>query len=538
MKRLVECVPNFSEGRDGAVIDAIAEAIRRTPGCSLLDVDPGRSTHRTVYTFVGGPEAVVEGALAAARVAHARIDMRSHHGEHARMGALDVCPFVPVSGVTMDDCVALAREFGRRASEELGIPIYLYEAAASQEHRRTLSQIRAGEYEGLAEKIVRPEWQPDFGPARFVPAWGATVTGARHFLIAYNVNLLATKEQAHRIALDLREQGRGPQQPGRLRAVKAVGWWVEEYGMAQVSMNLDDFKVTPPHVAFEEVVKEARALKLAVAGSEIVGLVPLQALLMAAEHYIEAEGLLIVDEGQKIRLAADRLGLGAVSQFAPGKRVIEYMVAGEADAPLAASSVRDFIRSVGARTSAPGGGSASALMAALGAALGTMVGWMTYGKRKFEDKDAVMRRLIPPLHQAMEALIPLVDADTQAFAAYMEARNLPKQTEAQAKQRRAAMESGLQKAVEVPLSVLRAGDGCWEAMVEMARHGNVASRSDLEVGAKALEAGLWGAYRNVLVNLPEITDEAFRTASGSEAEAIAQRARQRLEEVLAILAGR
>ena len=273
MKKLVECVPNFSEGRDRAVIDAIADAIRRTPGCTLLDVDPGRSTNRTVYTFVGPPDAVVEGALAGARVAHARIDMRAHQGEHARMGALDVCPFVPVSGVTLEECVALARDFGRRAAEELAIPVYLYEAAASQPHRRTLSQIRAGEYEGLAEKIARPDWQPDFGPARFLPGWGATVTGARHFLIAYNVNLLATKEQAHRIALDLREQGRGPQQPGRLRAVKAVGWWVEEYGMAQVSMNLDDFKVTPPHVAFEEVVKEARALKLAVAGSEIVGLV-------------------------------------------------------------------------------------------------------------------------------------------------------------------------------------------------------------------------------------------------------------------------
>jgi glutamate formiminotransferase/formiminotetrahydrofolate cyclodeaminase len=538
MKRLVECVPNFSEGRDRAVIDAIADAIRGTPGCALLDVDPGRSTNRTVYTFVGAPEVVVDGALAAARVAHARIDMRAHHGEHARMGALDVCPFVPVSGVTMDDCVALAREFGRRAAEELGIPVYLYEAAASQEHRRTLSQIRAGEYEGLAEKIARPDWRPDFGPARFVPAWGATVTGARHFLIAYNVNLLATKEQAHRIALELREQGRGPQQPGRLRAVKAVGWWVEEYGMAQVSMNLDDFKVTPPHVAFEEVVKEARALKLAVAGSEIVGLIPLQALLMAAEHYIEAEGLFILDEKQKIRLAADRLGLGAVSPFVPSRRVIEYMVAGEADAPLASSSVRDFVRAVGARTSAPGGGSASALMAALGAALGTMVGWMTYGKRKFEDKDAVMRRLLPPLHQATEALLPLIDADTRAFADYMAARNLPHETEAQAAERHAAMESGLKKAVEVPLRVLRVGDGCWEAMVEMARHGNIASRSDLEVGAKALEAGLWGAYRNVLINLPEISDEAFRTAARGEAEAIAQRARPRVEEVLTILAGR
>ena len=538
MKKLVECVPNFSEGRDRAVIDAIADAIRSAPGCTLLDVDPGRSTNRTVYTFVGPPDAVVEGALAGARVAHARIDMRAHQGEHARMGALDVCPFVPVSGVTLEACVALSRAFGRRAAEELGIPVYLYEAAASQPHRRTLSQIRAGEYEGLAEKIARPDWQPDFGPARFLPAWGATVTGARHFLIAYNVNLLATKEQAHRIALELREQGRGPQQPGRLRAVKAVGWWVEEYGMAQVSMNLDDFKVTPPHVAFEEVVKEARALKLAVAGSEIVGLVPLQALLTAADHYIAAEGLLIVDEKQKIRLAADRLGLGAVSPFVPEKRVIEYMVAGDAETPLASSSVRSFVRAVGARTSAPGGGSASALIAALGAALGTMVGWMTYGKRKFEDKDAVMRGLIPPLHGAMEALIPLIDADTQAFAAYMEARSLPQDTEERAAQRRQAMEAGLQQAVEVPLAVLRLADGSWDAMVEMARHGNVASRSDLEVGAKALEAGIWGAYRNVLINLPEISDEAFRNRAVAEAETIAQRARPRLEEVLTILAGR
>ena len=538
MKKLVECVPNFSEGRDRAVIDAIADAIRRTPGCTLLDVDPGRSTNRTVYTFVGPPDAVVEGALAGARVAHARIDMRAHQGEHARMGALDVCPFVPVSGVTLEECVALARDFGRRAAEELAIPVYLYEAAASQPHRRTLSQIRAGEYEGLAEKIARPDWQPDFGPARFLPGWGATVTGARHFLIAYNVNLLATKEQAHRIALDLREQGRGPQQPGRLRAVKAVGWWVEEYGMAQVSMNLDDFKVTPPHVAFEEVVKEARALKLAVAGSEIVGLVPLQALLTAADHYIAAEGLLIVDERQKLRLAADRLGLGTVSPFVPSKRVIEYMVAGDADTPLASSSVRSFVRAVGARTSAPGGGSASALIAALGAAMGTMVGWMTYGKRKFEDKDAVMRGLIPPLHGAMEALIPLIDADTQAFAAYMEARSLPQDTEERAAQRRQAMEAGLQKAVEVPLAVLRLADGSWDAMVEMARHGNIASRSDLEVGAKALEAGIWGAHRNVLINLPEITDAGFRTRAGAEAETIAQRARPRLEEILTILAGR
>jgi glutamate formiminotransferase / formiminotetrahydrofolate cyclodeaminase len=538
MKTLVECVPNFSEGRDRAIIDAIADAIRRTAGCTLLDVDPGRSTNRTVYTFVGGAGPVVEGALAAARVARARIDMRTHRGEHARIGALDVCPFVPVSGVTMEDCVACAREFGRRLAEELGVPVYLYEAAADKEHRRTLRQIRAGEYEGLAEKIARPEWQPDFGPARFVPAWGATVTGARHFLIAYNVNVLGTKEQAHRIALDLREQGRGQGRPGRLAAVKAVGWWVEEYQMAQVSMNLDDFKVTPPHVAFEAVVQEAKALKLAVAGSEIVGLVPREALLMAADHYIRAEGLLVVDERQKIRLVADRLGLGAVSPFVPEKRVIEYMVRDEAAEPLASSSVRDFVRQVGARTSAPGGGSASALIAALGAALGTMVGWMTYGKRKFEDKDAIMRRLIPPLHEAMETLLPLVDADTKAFADYMAATALSQGTAEQAEKRRQAMDAGLRKAIDIPLRVMRAGDGCWDAMAEMAQHGNLASRSDLEVGARALEAGIWGAYRNVLINLPGIADEATRAAAAGEAEAIVRRARQRLEDVLQVLASR
>jgi glutamate formiminotransferase/formiminotetrahydrofolate cyclodeaminase len=538
MKRLVECVPNFSEGRDRSVIDAIADAIRATGGCTLLDVDPGRSTNRTVYTFVGEPAAVVEGALAAARAARARIDMRTHRGEHARIGALDVCPFVPVAGVTMEECVACAREFGRRLAEELAVPVFLYEAAAEQEHRRTLRQIRAGEYEGLAARITRPEWRPDFGPAAFVPAWGATVTGARNFLIAYNVNLLATKEQAHRIALDLREQGRGPDQPGRLRAVKAVGWWVEEYQMAQVSMNLDDYTVTPPHVAFEAVAEEARALKLAVAGSEIVGLVPRQALLMAADHYIAAEELFIVEESQKIRLAVDRLGLGTVSGFQADKRVIEYMVADAGDAPLAAGSLREFVARVGARTPAPGGGAVSALVAALGAALGTMVGWMTYGKRKFEEKDAVMRRAIPPLHAAMEALVPLVDADTRAFAEYMAALALPAETPAQEAERETAVQDGIRKSVEVPLAVMRQADACWDAMAEMARHGNIVSRSDLEVGARALEVGLWGASRNVAINLGEVRDEAFRADAAREAEAIVKRARQRLEEVLAILESR
>ena len=316
MRQLVECVPNFSEGRDRAVIDAIADAVRQTPGCTLLDVDPGQSTNRTVYTFVG----LSRGGGRRSAQRRARGEGAHRHASppaaSTRAWAPWTCvPSCRLPSVTMEDCVECAREFGRRAGEELGIPIYLYEEAATQEHRKSLRQIRAGEYEGLAERIVRPEWKPDFGPAAFVPSWGATATGARFFLIAYNVNVLGTKEQAHRIALDVREQGRGPDQPGRLQKVKGIGWWVDEYGMAQVSMNLDDYKITPPHVAFEECAKDARALNLAVAGSELVGLIPLEAMLMAAEHYIESENLFILDERQKIRLvgraARPQLGLAA-----------------------------------------------------------------------------------------------------------------------------------------------------------------------------------------------------------------------------------
>ncbi|HLA78040.1 MAG TPA: glutamate formimidoyltransferase [Vicinamibacteria bacterium] len=535
MKKIVECVPNFSEGRDRAVIDAIAEAIRKTPGVTLLDVDPGQSTNRTVYTFVGSPQAVVEGALSSARTAKDLIDMRRHRGEHPRLGAMDVCPFVPVADVTMDDCVACAQEFGRRAAQELGLPIYLYEAAATQAHRKSLKQIRAGEYEGLAERIGKPEWKPDYGPAEFLPSWGATVTGARFFLIAYNVNILGTKEQAHRVALNVREQGRGPGEPGRLKAVKGIGWWVDEYSMAQVSMNLDDYTVTPPHVAFEACADEARKLKVGVAGSELVGLIPLRALLLAAEHYIENEGLFVVDERQKIRLAVDRLGLSSISPFQPEKRIIEYMIEEGGQEPLASLSVRGFVELLGSRTAAPGGGSASALLASLGTALGAMVGWMTYGKRKFDAQDAAMRRLIPPLHQAMAALLPMIDADTSAFNDYMAAVGLPKATPEHAAARQAAMQAGLRKAVEVPLSTMRLADTAWAAMIEMAEHGNFASRSDLEVGAKALEAGIWGAGRNVLINLGEIEDPAFVAATRSEAESLSKRATDAFNSVLGAL---
>ncbi|MEJ5286800.1 MAG: Glutamate formimidoyltransferase [Candidatus Kapaibacterium sp.] len=537
-KKIVECVPNFSEGRNEEIINAIAEAIKTTPGCTLLDVDPGKSTNRTVYTFVGEPKAVVEGALNAARVARKMIDMRKHKGEHPRIGALDVCPFVPVANVTMEECVECAKEFGRRLAEELDVPVYLYEYAQPLDYRKRLPQIREGEYEGLAEKIKQPEWKPDFGPARFVPEWGATVTGARFFLIAYNVNILGTKEQAHRIALNIREAGRGPDQPGLFKEVKAIGWWVDEYNMAQVSINLTNYKVTPPHIVFEEIKKQAQELRVGVAGSELVGLIPLEAILMAAEYYIQKEDLFILDEDQKVKLVIDRLGLNSITKFNPKKKIIEYMIEEEPNEPLAQSTVRDFILKISARTPAPGGGSASAAIAAIGTALGCMVAQLTYGVRKFEHLTDELRKVIPPLYYKTRELISMIDADANAFNEYMDALRLPKNTPEEMEFRHRAMQEGLKKAILVPLTTMRLSFECWEPLREVARIGNIASKSDVEVGAKALETGIWGAYRNVLINLPTIEDEEFKTKIQAEAEDIVKKSKEYLEEILEIISNR
>lgn len=535
MKKIVECVPNFSEGRDEKTINAIAEAIRNTDGVTLLDVDPGKSTNRTVITFVGDEETVIQGALAGARVARQMIDMRRHSGEHPRFGAMDVCPFIPVANVTMEECVEISKTFAKLAAEELQVPFFLYEEASGQDYRKKLPDIRAGEYEELAERLKDPAWKPDFGPVEFVPQWGATATGARMFLIAYNVNLLATSNQAHRIALDLREAGRGETEPGKLKDVKGMGWFVDEYNMAQVTVNLNDYRVTPIHVLFEEVKKGAKALKIPVTGSEIVGIVPLESLLMAADYYIEKEGLFIYQEAQKVRLAIERLGLNSVAPFDPKKRIIEYIVAEPPDEPLASMSVRGFIEEVAARTSAPGGGSASAAMAAIGTGLGAMVAKLTQGVRKFEDRETQMQAVIPVLHQLTQELIPMIDKDTSAFNEYMEGLRMPKGTAEEQAARQAKMQAGLKTAVQVPLNTMRLGDRAWEALCETARFGNPASKSDVQVGAKALETGIWGAYQNVLINLADIEDEAFKAGTLAEAETLEKRSREKCAEVLAIL---
>ena len=535
MKKIVECVPNFSEGRDRETIEAIADAVRNTPGCTLLDVDPGRSTNRTVYTFVGDPDAVVEGALAAARVAREKIDMRKHKGEHHRMGAMDVCPFIPVANVTMEECVAVSNAFGSRAAEELGIPVYLYEESATQDYRKKLPQIREGQYEAIPERIVLPEWKPDFGPAEFIPEWGATVTGARFFLIAYNVNLLSTPNQAHRIALNLREAGRGEDDPGRFKDVKGMGWYVDDYNLAQVTVNLNNYHVTAPHELFEAVREEAAALKVAVTGSEIVGVVPLEAILMAADYYIEMEGLFVLDEDQKVRLAVERLGLNSVAPFNPREKIIEYIIAEDPDEPLAGLSVRGFVEEVASRSSAPGGGSASAAVAAIGAGLGSMVAKLTLGVRKFEDLDGKMRELVPPLHRAAHDLIPMIDADTNAFNDYVEALGLPKGTEEEKAYRSEQLQNGLKKAIDIPLSTMTLGDAAWDAMIEVAEYGNIASKSDVEVGARALEMGIWGAYKNVTINMDGIKDAAYKKETLARAEAVKDRAADCCRQVLEIL---
>ncbi|XP_010634695.1 formimidoyltransferase-cyclodeaminase isoform X3 [Fukomys damarensis] len=504
MSQLVECVPNFSEGNNKEVIDAISGAIAQTPGCVLLDVDAGPSTNRTVYTFVGQPECVVSGALNAARAAWGLINMSQHRGEHPRMGALDVCPFIPVRGVSMEDCVLCAQAFGQRLAEELSVPVYLYGEAAQMASRRSLPAIRAGEYEALPEKLKRAEWAPDFGPSTFVPSWGATVTGARKFLIAFNVNLLGTKEQAHRIALNLREQGRGKDQPGRLKKVQGIGWYLEEKKLAQVSTNLLDFEVTALHTVYEETCREAQELSLPVVGSQLVGLVPLQALLDAAAFYCHRENLFVLEEEHRIRLVVSRLGLDSLAPFNPKERVVEYLVPDDPEQRLLDLSLRDFVREVGARSAAPGGGSVAAAAGAMAAA----------------------------------QLASLVDADAQAFTACLEVIKLPRNTPEEGNRHAAALQERLRQAVEVPLALAETVSPLWPVLQELALCGNLACLSDLQVAAKALEMSVFGAYFNVLTNLRDMVDEAFKEQIHQRISSLLQEAKTQAMQVLNSLEAR
>jgi glutamate formiminotransferase / formiminotetrahydrofolate cyclodeaminase len=526
---LVECIPNFSNGRDPAVIQAITDAIESVAGVVLLDVDPGASTNRTVVTFVGTPDAVVDAAVAAGSAAAESIDMRTHSGEHPRFGAMDVCPFVPIRDITMAEVVDLAREAGRRLGDA-GLTVYLYEEAASAPHRRNLADVRAGEYEGLADKLSDAAWQPDFGPSGLNERAGATAVGAREFLIAYNVNLNTTStRRANAVAFDVRERGRvvregdsltgdvvtgadgEPQwKAGTLEAVKAIGWYIEEYRQAQVSMNLTNISVTPLHVAFDAVRASASARGMRVTGSELVGMVPLQAMLDAGRHYLtlqqRSHG---ISDAEIVHIAATSMGLDDLTPFVARDKIIEWRIADVASG-LGSLSLIDFTRETASESPAPGGGSVAALAGALGAALGTMVANLSAHKRGWDDRWQEFSQSAVTGKELHTRLIALVDADTAAFGVLMEAYRMPTTNDAQVKERSEAIQAGIQGAIEVPLAVMEVSLEAMDVIAEMAEHGLESSVSDAGVGALMTRAAVRGAHLNVQINAGGLSDVAVR----------------------------
>jgi glutamate formiminotransferase len=545
MPRLVECVPNFSEGRNRAVIDAIAGAITSVGGVTLLDVDPGAATNRTVYTFVGAPEAVADAAVGAARTAATLIDMSKHRGEHPRIGALDVCPFVPVAGVTMDDCVRLAREVGRRLAEELKVPVYFYEQAATRDERRSLAEIRAGEYEALERKLLDPAWIPDCGPAIFNPRLGATVVGAREFLIAYNVNLnTRDKRLAHEIALRVREAGRVKRQPGgeavvdaggqpvktpgRLKAVRAIGWYIDEYRQAQVSINLLDYKRTPLHIVFETVAEEAASLGLRVTGSEVVGLVPLAPIVEAGRFYLRRQGKSSgAPEGELVDMAIRSLGLSQLAPFDADRKIVEYAV--REPAPLAALPTRELVDEVSSSAPAPGGGSVAALVGSLAAALAAMVANLSVAKRP-EHADR-LSALAERAQEVKRTLVAAIDEDTQAFNGLMQAMRLPRGTDSEQSARAAAIQAATRCAALVPLETARRSLEAIELAREVSDLGITEAASDLGVAAATGRAAAEGAVLNVLTNLGTISDDRFVAETRLEAGRLSDAARRLSDEL-------
>jgi glutamate formiminotransferase/formiminotetrahydrofolate cyclodeaminase len=507
--RIVECVPNISEGRDPEIYNAVAQAAAAVSGVRLLDVDPGQETNRTVITFVGEPEAVLEGAFQLIRRSFELIDMRTHHGAHARMGATDVAPFVPVAGMTMDDCVELAHRLGKRVGSELGVPVYLYDHAATRPERRSLADVRKGEYEALAEKLADPGFAPDYGPAELVPRFGAIAIGARKFLVAYNVDLNVTDRRwANRVAFDVREKGRTVtrdgtkvKEPGMLTAVRGVGWFIPEYGRAQVSMNLVDIDETPIHVAFDACEESARARGMRVTGSELVGLVPREALLEAGRHYLRrAERSTGVPEADIVHAARISLGLDEVAPFEPREKVIEYMLAPER--PLASMTLQEFADETSRDSAAPGGGSVAAAAGALSAALAAMVANLPHPKSAFAEVKDELEALAVRCQQVKQKLLDAIDEDTWAFQRLMEAGGAP------ADEREAAVRAATLGAARVPLEVAEACPELAELCGKAAELGMRASVSDGGVAAAMVRAAVVGAAMNVRINLQDMKSDA------------------------------
>ena len=551
-KQLVECVPNFSEGRDLAIINQITAAIQSVEGVRLLNVDPGKATNRTVVTFVGEPSAVVEAAFRAITKAGELINMRNHKGEHPRMGATDVCPLIPIAGISLEETALYARQLAKRVGEELSIPVYCYEAAQPDKTRSNLSVIRAGEYEGFFKKIKEPFWKPDFGPCEFDLKRGATVIGARDFLIAYNVNLNTTStRRANAVAFDIREAGRVKMEngkkvldaagnpisiPGSLKAVKAIGWYIKEYGIAQISMNLTNINITPLHIAFDETCKKAAERGLRVTGSELVGLIPLKSMLDAGKYFLlKQQRSTGVSEKELIDIAIKSMGLSELSPFNPNEKIIEYMLEEIDNNKLINNTLSSFANITASESPAPGGGSVSAYLGVLGVSLATMVANLSSHKKGWDERWKEFGDQAEQGQQLKDKLLKLVDADTESFNAIMSAFTLPKSTAAEKEIRSNAIQEATRKAIEIPLEVMKLSLESLSLIKSMANTGNPNSVSDAGVGALCARSAVMGAFLNVKINCASYEDVNFVNQIIGEGQQIEDAAIEVEQEILRIV---
>jgi len=556
MKQIIECVPNFSEGNDMNIIKQITDEIELVDGISLLDVDPGKATNRTVVTFVGAPEEVSEAAFRAVKKASELIDMSKHRGEHPRMGATDVCPMVPVSNITMEETVEYARKLAERIGDDLGIPVYCYENAALKEDRRNLASCRAGEYEGLKEKFTDPQWEPDFGPAEFNSMSGATAVGARDFLVAYNVNLNTTSvRRANSVAFDIREKGRIKRENGSikgkaikdengepvrvlgtLKCIKAIGWYIEEFGIAQISINLTDISITPVHIAFDEVCKKAETRGLRVTGSELVGLIPLKAMLDAGRYFLKKQKRSLgVSDNELIKIAVKSMGLDELYEFKPEEKIIEYVMVKNTPDKLIDMNLVDFMNETASESPAPGGGSISAYIGSIGIALGTMVANLSSHKRGWDDSWEEFSQWAEKGKKIQNELLHLVDEDTIAFNKILDGFKKPKKSEKEKQERKEAIEVATKNAIMVPFTVMETAFGAFEVLKAMAETGNPNSISDAGVGALSIRSCIMGAFLNVKINASGLDDKQFANSILQKGEEIENKTIRKEKEILAIV---
>ena len=556
MKKLIECVPNFSEGNDMTIIKQITDRIESIDGVRLLDVDPGKATNRTVVTFVGTPDEVIDAAFLAIKKASELIDMSKHHGEHPRFGATDVCPLVPIANITMEETVEYAHKLAKRVGDELEIPIYCYEFAAKEEKRKNLAYCRSGEYEALKEKLTKPEWKPDYGPAKFNAGAGATAISARNFLVAYNFNLNTTStRRANAIAFDVREAGRSKREgnpvtgkivkdengkpvriPGSLKKTKAIGWYIEEYGVAQISMNLTDITVTSIHQAFDEVSERARQRGIRVTGSELVGLVPLQAMLDAGKHYLRKQQRSTgISEEEIIKIAIKSLGLDELKPFDPKERIIEYLLDADNKKLLIDLNLKQFANETASESMAPGGGSIAAYMGVLGASLAGMVANLSAHKRGWDERWEEFSDWAEKGQYYKDRLLQMVDEDTNAFNKIMDAFGLPKSNDAEKEDRKQAIQDATKYAIEVPFKVMELAYESMAVAKAMAEVGNPNSVTDAGVGALAARSAVMGAFLNVKINAAGLDDKSYVEKVISEGNEIQNKTMDLEKEILAIV---